>query len=490
MTSEKFRRLLRQEAASWQTDGLITASQYDQLAQRYQFQSLDTDSRNRFVVILMGLGGILLGLGIITFVAANWQAWPRSVKLALLLGLLISSNTAGFYLWQGSSSVLPQSSAWKQRLGHGLLLLGALTLGANLALVGQLFHQSGSAYGLCLIWGIGVWLMAYSLRLVSLGVLSSLLLGIGYWLGLYDMSRFGILPPWIGLMQAMPLLAGGLFIPLAYRCQSRVIFGLGAIAVVSSLEVVLFDLSFALPQFLGVVLALMLTLIPALLWGYDERLWRSRSAASLGQPSFQAIAQNLAILSLAIAYYGFSFHWSWPEFSESRALWGSANLAQWPVLLGLSLAIALLLTIVEWVDLGWPRRSGRLWRLDQTSSVILVFLLVTALLPVWHWQIQPISVFATLMMNFLLFLLAMGLMREGLGEGQRRIFWSGLVLLVLQIVSRTLEYNTSLLFKALVLGLCGVGIILVGLWFERYVHRFDSSVPSSLMQSPTMEEES
>jgi len=180
MVSEKFRRQLRQEAEVWWQQGVIDATQYEQLALRYQFQALERDAKSRFVFILMGLGGILLGLGVITYVAANWQGWPRAVRVVLLLSLLIGVNTAGFYLWRRP----PTQSG--RTLGHGLLLLGALVLGANLALMSQMFHQSGNLYELFLVWGLGVLAMAYGLELVSLGLLALLLLTLGYQLGTLD----------------------------------------------------------------------------------------------------------------------------------------------------------------------------------------------------------------------------------------------------------------------------------------------------------------
>jgi uncharacterized membrane protein len=79
------------------------------------------------------------------------------------------------------------------------------------------------------------------------------------------------------------------------------------------------------------------------------------------------------------------------------------------------------------------------------------------------------AIAATLLFNLLLFLLGVGLVREGVTQGQRRLFWGGMVLLTLQIFTRMLEYNTDLLFKSLVLFLCGLGVIAAGLWFERHV---------------------
>lgn len=100
MASEKFRRQLRHEAQLWKAEGLIDDSIYQLLSSRYQFNTIDSAASNRFVMILIGLGSILLGLGVITFVAANWQQWPRELKIILLLGLFIGLNAGGFYLWQ------------------------------------------------------------------------------------------------------------------------------------------------------------------------------------------------------------------------------------------------------------------------------------------------------------------------------------------------------------------------------------------------------
>jgi uncharacterized membrane protein len=475
MVSDKFRHQLRDEAQSWQADGLISPGQYQQLADRYRFQALDTESRNQFVMILLSLGGVLLGLAVITFVAANWQAWSREFKVVLLLGLFISVNAAGFYLWRSSGL---DSPTWRQRLGHGLLLLGTLILGANLALMGQLFHQSGAAYGLFLLWGLGVWLMSFSLRLTSLGVLSVALIGVGYWLGIVELGQAELRSQWLWLIQCMPLIASILFLPLAYRNQSRWIFGCGAIAIVTSLSVIITDLTLVLDSTSGWVLALVFGLPPLLLWGYDDGIWqRFRPGGQEVEPSFRPVARMLAVVILAIDFYGLSYHQSWPAPEASLSLVAQGRQiaeADWPVSLGILIAGFLVFTLAEWLWLGWlPRR--RQWRLDQTSAVLLVLNGVAGLMLIWHWQIDAIQVLATFMLNLLLFLLAVGLMREGLGEGKRRIFWSGMLLLVLQIVSRMLEYSTGLLFKAFVFGLCGLGIILVGLWFERYVRNFNSN---------------
>ncbi|MEO1593375.1 MAG: DUF2157 domain-containing protein, partial [Cyanobacteria bacterium J06632_22] len=198
MMSTKFRQQLRQEAEQWWKDGWIDAALYQRLSDRYQFKEIEPSASGRFVAILLGLGGVLLGLGVITFVAANWQAWPRSFRVMLLMAVFISVNAGGFYLWRR-----PAHEPGLQRLGHGLLLTGGLVLGANMALMSQMFHQSGEAYELYFVWGLGVALMAYSLRLVSLGCLAWGLLAIGYsnwWLTDLFSSQVGWVATAMGFM--------------------------------------------------------------------------------------------------------------------------------------------------------------------------------------------------------------------------------------------------------------------------------------------------
>lgn len=448
MLSEKFRRQLRQEVEQWLTEELIDASVYDQLSNRYQFSELETAARNRFIAILLGLGSVLLGLGLITFVAANWQAWSRGVKVVLLLSVFIGVNSAGFFLWRRSID------RWQRRLGQGLLLLGALALGANIALMSQMFHHSGPVYQLYLVWGLGVLAMAYSLRLSMLGLFAAVLMGLGYGLGLPEFVAIGEVP-WLRLMvQHMPVLSGLMFIPLAYWCRSQWLFRIGAIAVIYTLETNLlrFNLSNA-PAWSAAIAS---ALPPALLWGYSDSLWKQRLPTT---KSFDPIARRLAIAFLGLLFYVLSFLELWDTSSIPST--DDASPLPWPFLVD----VLILGSLTAW---EWLRLLG-LGHVDRTTTVIAMMIGISALVPYCHLSISRQPAIAVLVFNVFLLVLAIGLVREGLAQGQRRLFWGGMVLLTLQIFSRMLEYNTGLLFKSIVLLLCGFGIIAAGLWFERYV---------------------
>lgn len=487
MASEQFRRQLRREAEQWRVDGLIQPSQYDRLSEQYQFEALEAGARDRFILVLLGLGSILLGLGVITFVAANWQAISRVGKLSLLLSLFLIANAAGFYLLKRPLDTSGRER-WTHRLGHGLLLLGALVLGANLALSGQLFHRSGSAYELCLVWGLGVLLMAFGLRMTSLGLLAILLMGIGYWWGLEEASRTGMLTGLSLLMRYMPLVAGGLFILLAYWCRSRIIFGAGAIALVSSLEVAIADAAHQVSGIPGITVAIAFTLPAALLWSYDDALWwRLLNRPLPLSRSFRPVAQALSLVWLTGLTYLMSFHNFWyspsdqPVFGKqlSRLFADGA-----PLLLNPNLFVLTALTLLSWFYLAYPRHRGSHWGLAQRDVVMLLLIAAVGLVALWNWGIYPILEIGTYLYNVLLFLLAASFIRQGLAKGNRILFWCGMSTLILQILSRILEYDTGLLLKSVVFLLCGVGVMFVGLWFERYVRTL---APSTLTPAPQEE---
>jgi uncharacterized membrane protein len=471
MTTDKFRSQLRQEAEVWRTEGIINDSQHEQLAQRYHFNTLDTSSRNLFVMVLIGLGCILIGLGIITFVASNWQELSKSFKVLLLLSLFVSVNTTGFYIWIKSR----ESS---QRLGNGLLILGALILGANMALMGQIYQVNNPFYELMLAWGIGVLAMAYSLRLTSLSLLAILLIWIGQ-LGFAINSSFD--SPWLYqklslsslLGEHMPILACIMFIPLAYLCKSRWIFAFSAIAIVSALIGNLYFYSYGIGrlfnlsalQISGWAIALFFALPPILLWSYND--FRENRAIS---QSFKAISQNLALIYLAGIFYSFSFYSLWanlsPESLETELL--KVNL--FPLI---NLLVLIIIGVWQWVRLGQKMTRHRPLRSQDLTTVVIGLLIgITALIPLWHTYIAPIPELATFAFNALLFLLSIGLMREGLTHGQRRAFWFGLLLLICRILNWFFLANTGLLIKSLIFVLCGVGVIAIGLWFEKYIRTF------------------
>jgi uncharacterized membrane protein len=463
MASEKFRYQLRQEAQQWQTEGIISPDVYEQLADRYQLQELDSAARDRFIIIVLGLGFILLGLGVITFVAANWQVWSRPIKVFLLLSLLIGTNWGGFYLWRAANQR-------QSRLGQGLLLLGALTFGANIGLMSQMFHQTGAIHTLFFIWGLGVWAMAYGLRLTSLGLMALILMAIAHWSSM-PQDYFFLNSGDLGMaLQQLSLIVAVLFIPLAYNCRSKWLFGLSWVLILAALSLNLARyLSVAELTSKSFLFAFLYILPPGLLWSYGDDLLPNQNDYEL---HFAGITRKLAVLYLASVFYICSFD-SWSNAGINMQSGKIIDFAPWSLLI--APVVFTFLSIWGWWRLGIRRSNNLPWRLDRYSTYVGTTLVFLFGLIWFNLAVTPLGMAGTVIFNLLLLSLAIILISQSIREGQRFNFWLGILLLILQICSRMFEYNTDLILKAIALVVCGVAAILAGLWFERYLSNLNSA---------------
>jgi uncharacterized membrane protein len=492
MITNKFRRQLYREVEIWQKEGLIHPSQYEQLSQRYQFDTLDTIARNTFTAILIGLGSVLIGIGIITFVAANWQEISRNLKVILLISAFIGTNTVAFHFWR-------QNNGSKKRLGQGLFILAALILGANIGLMSQMFHMNGSIYELFMAWSLGVLVMAYGLQITSLGVVAIILMGLGYWgfWGEFQYQQITEITKFIFLGKYMPLVATVLFFPLAYWCRSSIIFTLACIATCSALLGNLQPINFSFFSFKATswVLAIAFVLPPALLWSYDDKFWVDRPNSRKPNPRqqlsllnfdrakipFPIISQRLTYWYLGVLFYFTSSRWFWEIFSnEYKDNYYSNNNIEISWFPTVDIIVLALVAIVQWSILIYTAiKSPRQNNSNNSHAIIVgIFLAISGIVPLWHSYNGSIVVVATIVFNILLFVLAVGLIQSALNRGDRVAFWGGMLLLVFRILGWTFNYDTDLILKSIIFIGCGAAVILLGLWFEKHLNRLRQTNPT------------
>jgi uncharacterized membrane protein len=448
MPSDRFRHELKAEVRHWVEEGLINDQQVDQLVDRYRLNQLDAAAKNRFVGILVGLGCLLIGLGVITFVAANWEDLGRSVKLGLLTTLFLGSNLGGFYLWQRGFD----------RYGQGLLLVGNLVLGASIALFTQMFHLASDSYLLFLWWGLAVLAMAYATRMKWLAMLAIALMGQAYWLlvwhGFMFWSRsqtLGILPDVGWLQNYMAVAAMVMFLPLAHWCRSRTVFVMAWMAIVSAFfNGAMTNADNLIPKMLA------FTLPGLLLWSY-------------GTGEFKVLAKRLgggtiAFSLCACAVFGVNLMYA----GNSGGYW--AALRNWP---GLGSGVLLVVvTIVQWVRLLMARESPRIGGLGGDLTLNLTVLGIVGLQAIalmFSGFGAPGIDLGGLMLNALTAVWGIGLIRESLSEGDRSMFWAGMATLTTLVMAKVFLSTTMLTFKALMLVACGVMIVMAGIWFEKNV---------------------
>jgi uncharacterized membrane protein len=95
--------------------------------------SIPQASRMDAATALAWVGGVLAGIALIAFVAANWEALPRLARFALVLGLF--GGGAGAAAWF--------SRAGRPNAANGLLTFTAFAFAAAIGLTGQIFDIAG-----------------------------------------------------------------------------------------------------------------------------------------------------------------------------------------------------------------------------------------------------------------------------------------------------------------------------------------------------------
>jgi uncharacterized membrane protein len=163
---------LNREIDRWLDEGLISAEQAEAIKGRYR-DTATSERRARVVKALGIVGATVVGVGVILFFAANWDAIPRGARLALLVGALVASYAGGFYLREVRRAY--------SGIGHALILLGALLFGAGLFLVGQMYHvQAHDPLGF-LVWAAAAFATALIVRSAPVATLA--ILAFGAWIG-------------------------------------------------------------------------------------------------------------------------------------------------------------------------------------------------------------------------------------------------------------------------------------------------------------------
>lgn len=140
MRSPLYRRALARDLEAWIEEGLVDPGKKDAILAR-----VGVGGSGDGGTALAGLSGLLLGLAVVTFMAANWGAMNDVTRLGVLaLALWGALGAAYAFLARGSKA-----------FGHAFALVGALIFGACVMLVAQAFNIQAHYPRGALIWAVG-----------------------------------------------------------------------------------------------------------------------------------------------------------------------------------------------------------------------------------------------------------------------------------------------------------------------------------------------
>ena len=211
MADRSFAGQLSRESEAWVAEGIVSAEQAAAIRGRYADQR--EARRGSATTALAVIGALAVGVGVIGFVAANWEELSDAVRLALLTAVVAGSYSAGFHLRDRTGS--------RPGVGEALYLVGVLSFGASIFLVGQIYNvEAHDPFGL-LLWAGGA--IATALVVRSRAIAAAAVLIFTAWVGF----EFGLALEDAGsnTWAAFPVVAvfyGGALYGLATAAQARV----------------------------------------------------------------------------------------------------------------------------------------------------------------------------------------------------------------------------------------------------------------------------
>jgi uncharacterized membrane protein len=128
--------------AQWQQAGLLSTEQTDAIL---AFEAQQNTRAPWWLYSLMILGAAIMGLGIISLIAANWSNIPDLFKLSIAFLVLAG---LGFAIYKQYTP--PHNGIWFEVLIIGFILMCLATIG----LTAQIYHSGGHWYYATLFWGV------------------------------------------------------------------------------------------------------------------------------------------------------------------------------------------------------------------------------------------------------------------------------------------------------------------------------------------------
>lgn len=189
-----YRGRLERDLKIWVDKGLVDTAAAEAVLREYDSRQTSFSAGRVLTVI----AATLLGLAILLFISANWEAIPRLARLVGLVAMIWAFYLGAAYLLALGRSIL----------ASGLLILGTLSFGGAMALVGQMYNMSGDELTMVIVWfaaaGIVAALFRSSAQVALAGFLSWAFCGAYLW---DNFDQWHGLMPWVPPLMAAVLIA-------------------------------------------------------------------------------------------------------------------------------------------------------------------------------------------------------------------------------------------------------------------------------------------
>lgn len=183
-----------QELNAWTKEGIVDAATAQKIAARYAHAEMKSIAWSR--IILGSLGALLVGLGVIALLAANWDDIPRAARTAISfmpLSICVVAYLMGLRQgWTSRSFFEPLGIFW------------GLSIGAGISLIAQTYNISGDPESFVLSWTLLLLPIIYATHAV--GPFIGFYCGLLTWASMSQFSNGITVMYWPLALLALPAL--------------------------------------------------------------------------------------------------------------------------------------------------------------------------------------------------------------------------------------------------------------------------------------------
>ncbi|WP_047454596.1 DUF2157 domain-containing protein [Rhizobium rhizogenes] len=189
-----YRGRLERDLKIWVDKGLVDAPAASAILGEYDSRPASFSAGR----VLTVMAALLVGAAILLFVASNWEEIPRIARLLGLVALIWAFYLGGAFLLTRGRSIVATA----------LLILGTMTFGGAMSLVGQMYNISGDVLTMMIVWfaaaGIAAALFRSSTQVALAGFLAW---GFcGFYLSDHSGEWYGVMP-WVPPIMAAIIIA-------------------------------------------------------------------------------------------------------------------------------------------------------------------------------------------------------------------------------------------------------------------------------------------
>lgn len=401
---------------------VITPETADRIQDYYEGKK--GTSTNRLFIVFGVIGALLIGLGIISIIAHNWDELSRITKTFFAFFPLVTGQLlCGYVLLKK-----PHSTAWRE--SSAILLFFAV--GACISLISQIYNIPGNLEPFLLTWMLLCLPLIYIMKSSAVSLLY--IAGITYYAGetgywsypnseslMYWLLLLGALPHYYLLYINRPksnfTIFHHWFIPLS------VVITLGTLAdTFSELIFIAYFCLFGLFSLTG-----------------NSSFLSDQKLASNSYKIIGSLGTVVLLLILSFSEY-------WMELS-------STDFPFFQVIISAEFIASVVLAISAATLLYLQQMDKSLTDVEPTSIVFILFIIV--------FFVGLNSLLAVILINLILFALGILIIRDGAIKNNLGRLNYGMIILTALIFSRFFDTDISFILRGLLFVFVGAGFIFV-----------------------------